>query len=71
MDPRRLGATIRSLRLASAMTQEELADCCELSRESIANVERGHHRIHADTLCAIADALAVRPCFLIEEARGE
>ena len=64
----KLGEEVRRLRKAAEMTQEELGEYCALSRASIANIERGHHRIHADTLVDLAVALEVKPCDLLLKA---
>ena len=43
------------------MTQEALAASSHLSRASIANIERGHHRIQLHILYEIAASLEVEP----------
>jgi transcriptional regulator with XRE-family HTH domain len=43
------------------MNQDELAEVVGLSRASIANIERGHHRVQLHVLYDIAMALEVQP----------
>ena len=69
MDAILLGEEIRRRRHTAKLTQAELGYACSLSRESIANIEKARHRIHADTLCFIADALGISPSTLLRVAR--
>jgi len=55
-NPVRLGEYIRFLRVKSGRTQEELADLCGLSKQTISTFERGQ-MIKFSTLCRIADVL--------------
>ena len=43
------------------MSQKELAEAIGISRASVANIERGHHRIQLHILYDIATALEVEP----------
>ena|SRR5437870_306387 len=43
------------------MSQQALADAIGLSRASVANIERGHHRIQIHVLYDIAAALDLEP----------
>lgn len=70
MDLVLLGQHIRRIRNKRHLTQAALAEYCGLSRASIANIERGHHRVHVDTLCDIADMLEIKASTLIELGRA-
>lgn len=61
------GKAVRSLRLARGLTQEELAEKANLHVNSISFVERGMTPPALDTICAIADALAVKASDLITD----
>ena len=61
-----VGNTIRSLRLAAAMSQEELADRAGLHRTYIGGIERGERNLGLENLITIATALGVRAADLLE-----
>ena len=52
-----LGKNIKHYRELKDLSQNDLAEIVDLSREYIADVERGHKRISLKKLFAIADAL--------------
>lgn len=54
-----LGANIKKYRELQALSQNKLGEMVELSREYLADVERGHKRISLKKLFVIADALDV------------
>lgn len=58
-----IGRAIHQLRKQRhpRMSQDELAEVVGLSRASIANIERGHHRVQLHVLYDIANALEVQP----------
>ncbi len=60
---RRVGENIQQLRkrLAPPLSQEALAQQVGMSRVSIANIERGHHRVQLHVLYQIARTLGVEP----------
>jgi transcriptional regulator with XRE-family HTH domain len=70
---RRLGLSIREQRDAVGLTQDELANQAQLSRGSIANIERGMQSPQLYSLVLIAHALSCRLTDLVPEsfARAE
>lgn len=52
-----LGLNIKKFREAKGFSQNQLAEIVNLSREYLADVERGHKRISLKKFFAIADAL--------------
>lgn len=68
----RVGATIKALREARGLTQEQLAQRAQLSRPYLANVEVGRKRLSVRSAARVAAALAVPQIALIApEAGGE
>ncbi len=59
IDGQRLGARIRSLRLAAGLTQAELARRTGIHRPNIARVEAGRHTPSLETLARLASAIGV------------
>ena len=53
----RVGATIKALREARGLTQEQLAQRAQLSRPYLANVEVGRKRLSVRAAARVADAL--------------
>lgn len=71
-DSIRAGATIKALREARGLTQEQLARRAQLSRPYLANVEVGRKRLSVRSAARVAAALAVPQIALIApEAGGE
>jgi transcriptional regulator with XRE-family HTH domain len=62
------GAAVRTRRLALGLSQEDLADSCELDRTYIGGVERGERNISLINIWKIADALKITPSRLLSEA---
>ena len=60
---REIGRAISQLRSRRnpKMSQKTLAQAVSVSRASIANIERGHHRVQLHVLYDIATALDVEP----------
>lgn len=54
-----IGFRIRELRLAREMTQEQLAEACDLHRTFIGSVERGERNVAVLNLRKIARSLRV------------
>ena len=61
-----VGRTIRQLREASNISQEELAYRAGLHRTYIGGVERGERNLGIENLIRIARALGVSPTALLE-----
>lgn len=54
-----LADNIRKFRNIKGLSQEELADMCNLHRTYIGSVERGERNVTLSTLEVIADALGI------------
>jgi len=61
------GRNIRALRQKMGVSQEELAELCDLHRTYIGSVERGERNITLKTLKQIAVALNVKAESLIKD----
>jgi transcriptional regulator with XRE-family HTH domain len=61
-----VAAKIKALRTKRKLTQQELADTCELSVSYISMLERGDRSPPLDTLEALAAALGVKPLDLLK-----
>jgi transcriptional regulator with XRE-family HTH domain len=66
---KRLGANVRRLRLASGLTQEELAAACDLHPTEIGRIERGERDLRLSTVVRVARGLEVAPTALFEGLR--
>lgn len=65
---RNLGDVIRAERLALNMSQEALAERCQLNRTYLGSVERGQRNISIQNVVRIANALNTRVWKLIRAA---
>jgi transcriptional regulator with XRE-family HTH domain len=64
-DPRHIfGSTVRDIRLRKGISQERLADLCELHRTYIGGIERGERNVSLLNIVRIAAALEVHPAEL-------
>ena len=61
------GATVRRLREAAGLTQEQLGALCDMDLSAISRLERGHRNPRLDTLVRISRALEVPPAKLLED----
>lgn len=59
------GNRIKKFREASNITQEQLGEQINLSRNQVSNLERGTNKLSYKTLTELCDALNVCPCELI------
>ena len=65
-----IGAKLRELRLKKNLTQEELADRCELSKGFISQVERDLTSPSIATLIDILESLGTNPtCFFADDSK--
>ena len=58
-----IGQTVREIRTERGMTQQQLADLCELHRTFIISIEKSRQNASAITLVRLAAALGVLPLF--------
>jgi transcriptional regulator with XRE-family HTH domain len=63
------GATVRRLRVAAGLTQEQLGARCGMDLSAVSRLERGRRNPRLDTLVRIARALEVPPAALLEDVR--
>jgi transcriptional regulator with XRE-family HTH domain len=54
-----VGSRIRQLRISMRLTQEQLAEAAEISRDGLVRIERGNRRPQLETLTALSKALGV------------
>ena len=59
-----IGQTVREMRTERGMTQQQLADLCEMHRTFIISIEKGRQNASAITLVRLAAALGVLPAEL-------
>lgn len=56
---KQLGKKIKAIRLSQKMTQETLADLCEIDVRTIQRIEKGENGIGINILFAISEALKI------------
>ncbi|HZL11071.1 MAG TPA: helix-turn-helix transcriptional regulator [Prolixibacteraceae bacterium] len=61
------GRVLRELRVANKLSQEKLAEYCELDRTYISLLERGLRQPTITTIFKLAKALNITPSALIEK----
>lgn len=61
-----LGQNIAFYRRRRGLTQAELSEMAELSRNHVGRIENADCAVSLDAVFAIADALGVEPCKLFE-----
>jgi transcriptional regulator with XRE-family HTH domain len=61
------GATVRRLRKAAGLTQEQLGERCKMDLSAVSRLERGQRNPRLDTLVRLARALDVPPAALLED----
>jgi transcriptional regulator with XRE-family HTH domain len=62
---RRVGANVRRLRRAKALTQEDLAGEAGIGMRHLGRIERGEISPTVDILAKVAEALGVHPAVLL------
>lgn len=60
-----LGVNVRTLRIKRKLTQEQLADLCDLHRTYVGAIERGERNVSLKNIVIIAQALNVEPTELL------
>lgn len=60
-----LGKGIKKVRLSKEITQEELADLCEVDVRTVQRIEKGEYGMSLNILFALADALEMSPSELL------
>lgn len=65
---KRIGSTIKVMRRALGLTQQQLANQLGISRASLANIETGRQRILVHQLYELADQLSVNVSDLLPES---
>ena len=72
MDKRdRFAANLRRARAAASMSQEKLAELCELHRTEVSLLERGGREPRLGTMVKLATALSTSPETLCEGIRWD
>ncbi|WP_316568859.1 helix-turn-helix transcriptional regulator [Neobacillus sp. YIM B06451] len=62
-----IGKLIKKARLLRNLTQQELSESINITRASIANIERGNQKISLLTLYEVAESLNVSPKSLLPD----
>ena len=60
-----LGTNVRALRIERKLTQEQLADLCDLHRTYVGAIERGDRNVSLKNIVITAQALNVEPSELL------
>ena len=60
-----LGANVKNLRIKRNLTQEKLAELCDLHRTYVGAIERGDRNVSLKNIVIIAHALKVEPAELL------
>lgn len=58
---RQFGESVRELRRAAGLSQEEPADLAELDRSYVGCIERGERNLSIENVCKLAKAIGVSP----------
>jgi transcriptional regulator with XRE-family HTH domain len=64
-----LGATVRELRAGLGISQEVLAERCDLHRTYIGGIERGERNVSLENIVRLATALKVPTSKLLERIK--
>ncbi|AHW59579.1 XRE family transcriptional regulator [Draconibacterium orientale] len=65
------GKVLRELRTERGISQEKLAEYCDLDRTYISLLERGQRQPTISTLFKIANALRIKPSDLVKNVERE
>jgi transcriptional regulator with XRE-family HTH domain len=63
-----VGRAVRTLRIDQGLTQEELADRCDMHRTYVGGIERGERNPTVTVIYRLADALSVKGSDLLAAA---
>jgi len=63
---KKIGKNIRYKRKDEGLSQEKLAELCDMSRNAIGSIERGEVNVSILTLYKIAKALEVKPAEFLQ-----
>ncbi len=66
--PKRFGATVRSVRHKSGLTQMQLAEKADLSLNYIGEVERGEKLVSLETVFRVSHALGITGADMLKKA---
>jgi transcriptional regulator with XRE-family HTH domain len=64
-----LGSVVRELRAGLGISQEMLAERCELHRTYIGGIERGERNVSLENIVRLAKALKVSPSKLVQRIK--
>ena len=64
--PRQMGKTLRRIRLKKGLSQAELAERADLTREYVNKIEAGRYDPPLSTINTLAKALKVKPADLLK-----
>jgi transcriptional regulator with XRE-family HTH domain len=56
---KKLGKKIKKLRLSKKLTQQKLADLCEVDIRTIQRIEKGEHGVSLQIIFALADSFGI------------
>jgi transcriptional regulator with XRE-family HTH domain len=62
------GAAVREKRFELGLSQEELANKAQVERSHMGKIERGEHLPNLVLILRLANALSVKPGFLVDRA---
>lgn len=71
IDYQKLGHKIKALRKNANMTQEQLAEMCEISTSYIGHIERGSRKLSLETAVKLADCLNVSLDYLFLDSKKD
>jgi transcriptional regulator with XRE-family HTH domain len=67
LEIKKFGLEVKRLREANSITQQQLADSCEVDIRTIQRIERGDVSVGLQILFSLADAFKLRPYQLLEK----
>ena len=69
--PTGFGLRLREARREVGLSQEDLAEAANLSRDAVVRLERGERTARIDTAMSLAEALGVSPAYLIGDTNTD